>query len=213
MKEAPMSQKNADTLYLQCGSKTPKFARSLNEWCTMLITQICEQINKQVPIYLQNNLQNTCPRCTKMQECTKERTKFILNNPNLNSPDFILYSKDNMPENIKNYLLSHSRSSVREYEWYLVFKLPRMIDFYWDKLFKRASAYKQGEDGKITLKKYAGPIELPALKLNALIKDIFWDLIDELKKVKHSDFALHRINERGEHCGEYYYLLAVESKV
>ncbi len=213
MNESPSNQKSASALVCKSKFENPEFASLLNEWCEMLIVKIGAHIKEQLPVYLKNNLQNTCSVCEHIAECAKNRTKYVLSNPWLNSPSFILYHKDDLPKNIKNYLRSHSVASVREYEWYLIFKLPCLIDFHWDNLIKRASADKQGEDGKINLKKYAGAIELPALKLNAIIKNIFWNLIEKLKKDKESNFVLHRINERGEHCGEYYYLLAVESKV
>ena len=212
MNESPNSQDNTLDLLRKSNPDNPEFANSLNKLCVNIITQIMTQIKEQLPIYLQNNLQNTCPTCRYMQECAKYRTKQILSNPEINRPIFILYHKDGIPEDIRDYLSSHANTSVKEHNWYLVFKMPYTIDLHWDTLVKRASADKQGEDGKITLKKYAGPIELPSLKLNAIIKDIFWDAVAELKEDKDTDFILHRINERGEHCGEYYYLLAIEPK-
>jgi len=212
MQEALKGAAAYTLLSIKSDKKNPGFLDPLSEWCAMIVAQISKKTRDDLPAYLKNNLQNTCLACKHKQRCVQDRTKLILTNSEINTPGFILYHKDSIPEDIRDYLSSHANTSVKEHNWYLVFKMPYTIDLHWDTLVKRASADKQGEDGKITLKKYAGPIELPSLKLNAIIKDIFWDAVAELKEDKDTDFILHRINERGEHCGEYYYLLAIEPK-
>ncbi len=184
----------------------------LIDWCSDVVAKIATQIKSNLAIYLQNNLQSKCPKCKYIKQCAEDRTRYILTDPELNSPSLVLYDKESLPENIKEYLRTHAKASVKQYDYFLLFKMPRHIDLHWDTLVKRALSQSKNADGKIILKLHAGPVELASLKLNAIIKNVFWNSTEAINKNKKSMFNLERINDRGEHCGEYYYLLALEAK-